>query len=531
MALNTTKVAIAKELCHSFVDLRQPCERRTLIIKFKSPQTLAEMELRSLCTAQKNQQEYLPTVSSFGLLDEDDPALAKARLGTIAALRALKNMFEAEGTSTQYGFNDLLARTDEINETPVPPGQLRLGLYLAREFGALQMVGPSADGMQIESFMIAEQVVTIDDPAKAWASRVQSAKEAAWDGPPPARGDKGAGVRATGERPNKREPWLPTGWKIEKSLPEGGQGWTYLVSRLGAGNDELYVFKRLKNRDRAARIEAEIKALRMLSHPGILKIVDSGEEAGSPYYIAEYCENGDLSRRNLSGFTTLQKILLYRQVCDAVAAAHEAGIIHRDIKPPNVLIRREGSVAVGDFGLCFHLADSDDRITAPSEAVGARDYIAPEMEDGRLENPKPSADVYSLGKLLYFILGGRSLSREKHRTAPHDLLNANPYKVDVGIRFAYELLDKTIVENPDGRYQNAAELRDALDGVITKVEKNAHVLDLKVRQPCLYCVSGEYRPMQGSGDQHDLKLICWNCGNIQNFGNTRVGIQNWWMTS
>jgi hypothetical protein len=166
-----------------------------------------------------------------------------------------------------------------------------------------------------------------------------------------------------------RHPWLPTGWKIERALSEGGQGWTYLVKR-ATEDGPLLVLKRLKNRSRAERFLAEIKALKTLSHPGILSIVDAGEADGMPYYIAEYCENGDLSKWEPSNATLLEKVKLFRQIADAVSAAHSAGIIHRDLKPFNILKRANGEMAVGDFGLCIHLNDLDGRLTSFNEPVG-----------------------------------------------------------------------------------------------------------------------------------------------------------------
>ena len=326
-----------------------------------------------------------------------------------------------------------------------------------------------------------------------------------------------------------RRPWLPADWKIERSLSEGGQGWTYLVRPATVENGPLFVLKRLKNRNRADRFVAEIKALKTLSHPGILSIVDTGEADGMPYYVAEYCENGDLSKWKPSNTTLLEKVKLFHQITDAVSAAHAEGIIHRDLKPFNILVRASGAMVVGDFGLCIHLNDLDGRLTSLNEPVGPRNYIAPELEDGRLEDPEPSADVYSLGKLLYFILTGKSFSREKHRTAPFDLLHPDHGTVEAGVHFVYELLDKTIVADPRARYGDATALRQALDGVIMKIENNANVLNLSVRQQCLYCREGYYRVMQGtSPDQHNLKLVCSNCGNFQEFVSQNTVARDWW---
>src|SRR3979411_782372 len=99
--------------------------------------------------------------------------------------------------------------------------------------------------------------------------------------------------------------WSPDGWKIEKSLPEGGQAFTYLARRLASPDDKQYVLKKLKNKERLSRFKKEIEALRKLSHPGILRVVEAAEFLGSPFYVAEYCEKGDLGRFDLSNKSLL----------------------------------------------------------------------------------------------------------------------------------------------------------------------------------------------------------------------------------
>jgi serine/threonine protein kinase len=313
--------------------------------------------------------------------------------------------------------------------------------------------------------------------------------------------------------------WSPDGWKIEKALPEGGQAFTYVARRIAGSDEKQYVLKKLKNKERLSRFEREIEALKKLSHPGILRVVEAAESFGSPFYVAEYCEKGDLGRFDLSNKSLLEKLLLYREICDAMAAAHDAEIIHRDLKPQNILVRKDGSIAVGDFGLCLDLNDIEERLTESSEAVGARHYIAPELEDGKVVDPKPSSDVYSLGKLLYYILGGRSFAREQHRNTNYDLRAPD---ADVCLFFAYELLDKTIDSEPRSRYANARELLANLDTVIKRIEKDAHVLNINVPQHCLYCVIGRYQPMMGSA--HEQRIVCMNCGNVQMF----IGQRKWW---
>lgn len=104
--------------------------------------------------------------------------------------------------------------------------------------------------------------------------------------------------------------------------------------------------------------------------------------------------------------------------------------------------------------------------------------------------------LYSLGKVLYFILSGRTLAREEYAEGEDDLRtrDAGP-----GMHFVYELFDKTITERPQDRYQSAADLLYALDTVIERVQLKAHVLKPSLRQHCMFCVIGEYQPSLGSG--------------------------------
>jgi serine/threonine protein kinase len=131
---------------------------------------------------------------------------------------------------------------------------------------------------------------------------------------------------------------------------------------------------------------------------------------------------------------------------------------------------------VGDFGLCL-LADQEERLTEVNEPVGARWCMAPELEDGINLDVGKDADVYSLGKILYWLLsGGKIFSREKHRTSQYNLTRD---RKDAGIFFVYDLLEGMIEAEPARRaFRDANEVGAAVETIIRRIEVNAHHIDL-----------------------------------------------------
>lgn len=143
--------------------------------------------------------------------------------------------------------------------------------------------------------------------------------------------------------------WPTRRWINAGSLDEGGQAWTFLVRRADSTDSRLHVLKRLKNKDRLARFNTEINTLRKLSHPGIVQIVDTSSGEEEPFFVAEYCEKLNLSKIDFASKSSLDKLYLFEEICDAVGAAHGAKIIHRDLKPPNILIRGNDSALLSSI--------------------------------------------------------------------------------------------------------------------------------------------------------------------------------------
>jgi hypothetical protein len=520
MPLTDIEREITKAIANIYYMQREATTHEQLLRNFGDPRPISALRdrYRIIAAQGNNYQAYLPTLLAFQYCG--DPTLRNhARAAVERVVTEAKALFQREYKSDkQYPPAALLSASHDV---PKDTNEIALGLFLIKEIPGIIHAQPNEKNTEIVSFRIYDYILPID-PSSVWDEYVSTNNPI---DPAPAtvemRGTQTRPRNASRERPSKqattintkRTPlWPPTRWTIVESLGEGGQGWTFTVHRKGDQTKELLVLKRLKNEGRLARFEREITALRKLQHPGILKIIETSQKGESPYFVAEYCEGRDLGKTDLSKKPVLTKLQLFREACDAVAAAHSAGILHRDLKPQNIFMRKDGSIAVGDFGLCIDLNDMKERATHTLEGVGAERYIAPEVAKGRMEEPQATIDVYSLGKLLYFMLSGRTLLREEYSEGVDDLRtpNANP-----SVHFVYEIFDKTITTRPEDRFPTAAELLAALDGVIERVQFKAHVLNTSVRQPCTFCVVGEYRGHKTT--VNEFMYVCSNCGNVQHF--------------
>lgn len=197
-------------------------------------------------------------------------------------------------------------------------------------------------------------------------------------------------------------------WEIIESLPGGGQADIFLVrDRTGEENAPL-VLKRNKNPRRELRFRNEVESIQKLDHRNIIRLIDFDTKDEKPWYVQEYYPDGDLKAYvgkaiELSWKTAFD---IFYQICEALAYCHNKGVFHRDLKPANVFLdQKRERVVVGDFGLAW-IPKESDRATTTTEAVGSPHYMAPEYRNGRVDEPTSKGDVYSLGKVLYFLLSG-----------------------------------------------------------------------------------------------------------------------------
>jgi len=214
-----------------------------------------------------------------------------------------------------------------------------------------------------------------------------------------------------------------------------------------------------------ARFRHEAKAEAGLSHPNIVNVYDVGQENGQQFIVMEYVEGESLKEliRREAPLALGFSLEIAAQICDAVQSAHDKGIIHRDVKPQNVIIAPGGKAKVADFGLAKGLAWSS--VSEAGVVLGTAHYLSPEQAQGQAATE--ASDIYAIGVLLYEMLTGRlpfqgdtavavALQHVQDEPVPPRRLNARiPQQVQ-------DIILRAMAKDPTGRFASAREMADAL---------------------------------------------------------------------
>jgi serine/threonine protein kinase len=221
--------------------------------------------------------------------------------------------------------------------------------------------------------------------------------------------------------------------------------------------------------DQLERFRREARAVAQLSHPHVVGVIDAGEDEGRSYIVFEYVEGETLKERiRRQGRLPISESVAYSiEIARALGAAHARHIVHRDVKPQNVMIDDEGSAKVTDFGIARTL--DEDGLTADGRVLGTTDYVSPEQALGHDVNGQ--SDLYALGIVLYEMLTGEVPFKGDNQVAVamkhvrEELPDVRALRPEVSAALA-SVIDGATAKAPEDRYADDQELIADLEDVL-----------------------------------------------------------------
>jgi eukaryotic-like serine/threonine-protein kinase len=274
-------------------------------------------------------------------------------------------------------------------------------------------------------------------------------------------------------------------YQIIKSIGEGGMANVYLaydtildrnvavkVLRGDLATDEKFV----------RRFQREALSASSLSHPNIVEVYDVGEDNGQYYIVMEYIEGKQLKQllKKRGKLTLTEVIDIMLQITDGMSTAHDAYIIHRDIKPQNIMIQDNGMVKITDFGIA--MAMNSTQLTQTNSVMGSVHYLPPEQASGKA--PTLQSDIYSMGILMYELLTGNLPYKGdnaveialKHLKEPIPSIREELPEVPQSVE---NIIIKATAKNPKNRYNDAREMNEDLRTCLDESRANEEKITLK----------------------------------------------------
>jgi eukaryotic-like serine/threonine-protein kinase len=282
-------------------------------------------------------------------------------------------------------------------------------------------------------------------------------------------------------------------YKISESIGTGGMGEVYLATDVTAGRKaalKLLPMRFTADAERLKRFQQEAHAVVALNHPNILTVYEIGEDHPIHYIASELIEGETLRQRLTRGAMQLSEAVdVAIQVASALAAAHQAGIVHRDVKPENIMLRPDGYVKVLDFGIA-KLAEQEVPATIPTDEalslvetnlgsiLGTAHYMSPEQAYGAPVDK--STDIWSLGVVLYEMVTGHvPFTGDTPREVMSSILEKEPPPLTTYTANApaelQQIINRTLRKDREERCHSAHELLEALKGLRHKLEVEAEL--------------------------------------------------------
>lgn len=255
-------------------------------------------------------------------------------------------------------------------------------------------------------------------------------------------------------------------YAIVAELGRGGMGIVYQAQdrRLG----RVVALKVILAGDHAGalerrRFQVEVESAGKLQHPNIVQVYEVGEDNGRPFMSMEFCPGGSLEDQiRDQPQPPREAAQIVAALADGLHDAHQAGIVHRDVKPANVLLAANGTPKLADFGLAKSLND-EDGLTQTGAIMGSLGYMAPEQALGHTRDATPATDIYSLGALLYKLLTGRPPFQGANQLETiNSIVATDPVSIQVLQRRVPQdlvtICHKCLEKSPARRYPTAAAL-------------------------------------------------------------------------
>jgi len=247
------------------------------------------------------------------------------------------------------------------------------------------------------------------------------------------------------------------------------------------------------SRDRLLRFEQEAKAAAALNHPNILSVYQMGNYEGVPYLVSELLEGKTLAEALRRGPLPLRKAIDYGiQIAQGLAAAHERGILHRDLKPDNLFVTKEGRVKILDFGLAKMAERKESSIsqsptvTLPGVAIGTIGYMSPEQLRGQPTDHR--TDIFAFGAILYeMVMGTRSFQKPTEADTVSAILNEEPPSISqlspytpAGVE---RVVRRCLEKSPERRFHSASDLAFALEALLDPSTSSASAIHPTPKEP------------------------------------------------